>query len=116
MTDKQELFSPGPGKKGMSELHYAAYCGDAKALSNCLKAGMNPNQADTYRGYTALHWLADMAAAGGDDRAKMAAELMRYGADPTIKSEDQYTAIQLAQEASGQGAKIIRAIKAGAAQ
>lgn len=116
MTDKPTLFSPGPGKKGMTELHYAAYCGDAMALTECLKAGMNPNQTDTYRGYTALHWLADMAAAGGDDRAQMAAELMRHGADPTIKSNDGYTPLQLAKEASGQGPKIIKAIKKGALQ
>ena len=87
----------------MTDLHYAAYCGDAQLLSQCLSEGMDPNQKDKYRGYTALHWLSDMAAAGGDDRAQMAAALLRHGADVGLKSNDGYTAMQLALEASGQG-------------
>ena len=98
-----ELFSPASGKEGMTDLHYAAYCGDAQLLSQCLSKGMDPNKKDKYRGYTALHWLADMAAAGGDDRAQMAAELLRHGADTSLKSDGGYTAKQLALEASGQG-------------
>ncbi|WP_092411111.1 ankyrin repeat domain-containing protein [Dokdonella immobilis] len=111
MNDRPELFHPGPGQRGVSELHYAAYCGDAEALSRCLEAGADPNHADQYRGYTALHWLADMAAAGGDDRARMAEELLRHGADPTIKSSDSYTPVQLALDASGQGDEVAAVLK-----
>lgn len=49
----------------MTELHYAAYCGDLDALLYWLEAGLAVNATDTYRGYTPTHWLADMAAAGG---------------------------------------------------
>jgi hypothetical protein len=59
--DKPHLFSPGVGKRGMTELHYAAYCGNQTELNRCLIAGMDPNKKDTYRGYTAVLWLADMA-------------------------------------------------------
>jgi ankyrin repeat protein len=108
-----ELFSPASGKDGMTDLHYAAYCGDAELLSHCLKNGMHPNQRDEYRGYTALHWLADMAAAAGGDRALMAEELLRYGADQELKCNDGQTARQIALEASGQGDDIAAVLDRG---
>lgn len=94
----------------MTELHYAAYCGDRESLSRCLESGMDPNQRDEYRGYTALHWLSDMAAAGGDPRDLMAIELIQHGADISIVSNDGYTAIQLANEAGGAGSDIAKVL------
>ena len=64
---------------------------------------MNPNQRDEYRGDTALHWLADMAAAGGSCRDLMASELSRYGADISMVSNNGFAALQLANEAGGAG-------------
>lgn len=108
MTEKPSLFSPGIGRRGMTELHYAAYCGDHESLNRCLEAGMDPNQKDEYRGYTALHWLSDMAAAGGGPRDLMAKELIQHGADISIVSKDGCTALQLANEAGGAGPDIAK--------
>ena len=95
------LFSPGPGKRGMTELHYAAYCGDGDELARCLAAGMDPNKKDEYRGYTPLLWLMDMAATGGP-RSVMFQALVRHGADIHIRSADGTSALTLAREAGTQ--------------
>ena len=98
MTDdaKPTLFRPGVGKRGMTELHYAAYCGDFDELTRCLGAGMDPNVTDQYRGYTATHWLADMAATGGP-RVEMLRALAAHGADLNLKSATDATALSLYQ-------------------
>ena len=96
--DKPQLVSPSPGFRDMTDLHYAAYCGDADALRTSLSAAPDPNAQDTYRGYTALHWLADMAATGGP-RLKMLRMLIKAGADPAIVSGTGQTAHDLALEA-----------------
>lgn len=82
----------------MTDLHYAAYCGDLNALRHFLEVGSTVNAADTYRGYTATHWLTDMAAAGGS-RIEMLKLLVQYGADVNIKTPDGTTALMLAREA-----------------
>ena len=92
------LFRPGIGKRGMTELHYAAYCGDFEALNRCLDAGMDPNVTDQYRGYTALHWLADMAATHGP-RLEMLRALVSRGANINCKSATDATALSLARDA-----------------
>ena len=97
------LYSPRQGERGMTPLHHAACCGDAAALAACLTEGMDPNARGDYRGYTPLHWLADMAAAGGDSRVEMLRELVAHGADINMRSADGETALMLAREASGQG-------------
>lgn len=99
MSDsKPTLFSPGPGKRGMTDLHYAAYCGDLDGLLHWLEAGLAVNATDTYRGYTPTHWLADMAATGGP-RVEMLRALVKHGADINIKTPDGTTALMLAREA-----------------
>lgn len=97
--DKPTLFHPGVGKKGMNELHYAAYCGDMIGLMHYLDAGLDPNVKDEYRGYTAMHWLADMAATGGP-RVQMLRLLNARGADINARSNDGETVLTLAR-ASG---------------
>jgi ankyrin repeat protein len=92
------LFRPGVGKRGMTELHYAAYCGDLPELLRCLAAGQDANATDTYRGYTAAHWLADMAATGGP-RVEMLRALVRYGADISARTPDGATPLMLARAA-----------------
>ena len=96
--DKPTLFRPGVGKRGMSELHYAAYSGDLNELANHLNAGANPNATDDYRNYTALHWLADMAATGGP-RVQMLRLLVQDGANIHLVSNTGQTALSLAQAA-----------------
>lgn len=95
---KPTLFHPGVGNGGMTELHYAAYCGDLPELERCLAAGMDVNVIDTYRGYTALHWLADMAATGGP-RVEMLTVLANHGADINIKAADATSPLMLAKAA-----------------
>lgn len=99
--EKPVLFSPGVGKRGMTELHFAAYCGDGDELMRCLAAGMDPNTKDTYRGYTALLWLTDMAATGGP-RSEMLRALLEYGADIHARSNDGIGAVILAREAGSE--------------
>ncbi len=95
-SDKPTLFSPGVGQRGMTELHFAAYCGDLSELLRCLAAGMEVNATDTYRGYTAAHWLTDMAATGGE-RIEMLRALVSYGANINIQTPDGTTPLMLAQ-------------------
>ncbi len=87
----------------MTPLHWAAYCGDAAGLESCLAEGMDPNAVAEYRGYTPLHWLTDMAAAGGDRRVEMLRALVARGADINTRSADGETPLMLAREAGGQG-------------
>ena len=92
----------------MTLLHYAAYCGDMDGMMACLDKGMDPNQRDEYRGYTALHWLLDMLGAGGP-RLDMMNELISRGADIHSVADDGYssTPISLAREGGTVSADII---------
>ena len=96
--DKPKLFRPGIGKRGMNALHYAAYCGDLDALAYHLDAGLDPNIKDQYRGYAAVHWLADMAATGGR-RVQMLRLLVERGAKIGLVSDNGATALSLAIDA-----------------
>lgn len=82
----------------MTQLHYDAYCGNLPGLVWCLERRMSPNKKDTYRGYTAVHWLADMAAVDGP-RVEMLKALVQYGADVNLEAKDGTTALMLARAA-----------------
>lgn len=97
-SDKPTLFSPGVGKRGMTQLHYDAYCGNLEGLVWCLENGMDVNATDTYRGYTPSHWLADMAAVD-DPRVEMLRALVSHGADINIQNPDGTTPLMLARAA-----------------
>jgi hypothetical protein len=92
------LFSPGVGKCGMTQLHFDAYCGNLEGLLWCLEHGFEVNAADDYRGYTATHWLADMAAVDGP-RVEMLRALAAHGADLNAKSANGETPLTLARAA-----------------
>jgi ankyrin repeat protein len=96
--DKPTLFSPGVGKRGMTQLHYDAYCGNLEGLIWCLENGSDVNATDTYRGYTPAHWLADMAAIGGP-RVEMLRALVSHGADINLRTPDGTTPLMLARSA-----------------
>jgi ankyrin repeat protein len=104
IENKPTLFRPGIGKRGMNALHYAAYCGDMNELRRQLEEGANPNATDEYRGYTAVHWLADMSATGGP-RVQMLRLLAAQGADLCLKSENGETALSLARAAGTAGSE-----------
>ena len=95
---KPTLFSPGVGKRGMTQLHYDAYCGNLDGLVWCLENGFEVNATDNYCGYTATHWLADMAAVDGP-RVEMLRALVAHGADLNLKSANGQTALTLARRA-----------------
>ena len=98
-SSKPTLFRPGVGKRGITELHWAAYGGDMNELQRLLNAGADPNTTDEYRGYAAIHWLADMAATGGP-RVHTLHVLVAHGADVNLRAATGDTALSLA-EASG---------------
>ena len=96
--NKPTLFRPGVGNRGMTELHYAAYCGDMNALVRSIAAGADPNVRDSYRGYAAAHWLADLAATGGP-RVQMLRVLVDAGANVNQRADNGASALELAQAA-----------------
>ena len=97
-NDKPTLFRPAIGAHGMTALHHSAQSGDLPALEKHLRAGADPNFKDQYRGYTALHWLTDMAATGGP-RLEMLKILVAHGAHVGAISNDGETPLSLAKEA-----------------
>jgi ankyrin repeat protein len=82
----------------MTELHLAACRGDPDGARAALAAGCRVDARDSYRGYTPLHWLADMAATGGD-RLAVLDVLLAHGADIDLRSETGMSALRLAREA-----------------
>jgi len=114
MTDKSKpkLFHPAVGSRGMTQLHYAAYCGDQNELERQLEAGVDPNFKDQYRGYAAVHWLADMAATGGP-RVQMLRLLAQHGADIGALADNGASALSLAAEAgNATGEQLVEEIAA----
>src|SRR5262245_37794459 len=101
-ADKPTLFRPGVGKRGMTQLHYDAYCGNLEGLLWCLENGLEVNATDTYRGYTPAHWLADMAAVDGP-RVEMLRALVDHGADINSRTADGTTPLMLARAAGCAG-------------
>jgi ankyrin repeat protein len=101
-ADKPTLFSPGVGKRGMTQLHYDPYCGNLQGLRWCLESGLEVNATDTYRGYTPTHWLADMAAVAGP-RVEMLRALATHGADLNARTPDGTTPLMLARMAGSDG-------------
>lgn len=96
MTDRPVLFSPQAGSRGMDELQYAAYCGDAGEVKRLLAAGADPRATDDF-GYTALHWNVRMACAGGD-RVPIVHALVAAGADPNHRDNEGNSVLDSAVE------------------
>ena len=98
MIDRPKLFSPKPGARGMDELQYAAYRGDALAVRSLLAAGAHISAVDDF-GYTALHWNVRMACAAGDRLAVLEA-LLEAGSDPNHRDKEGNTVLASALEAT----------------
>lgn len=98
MTEKRPtLFSPAVGRKGMTTLHYAAYCGDLKALRACLESSNDIHEKDSYRGYNVAHWVADMSATSTHTR-EMLRLLIEHGIDLSVPSDNNETVLSLLKE------------------
>lgn len=109
--ERPQLFSPGPGKRGMTELHYAAYCGDPDAVAEYLTHGMKVDSKDD-AGYTPLHWAVDMAMANHAPERVMAV-LLDAGADINARDNDGNTVLMVACTA-GNPRVVQQLVKAGA--
>ncbi len=102
-----KLYSPAPGRGGMTQLHFDAYCGNLEGVLWCLKEGMGTNDQDE-RGYTPLHWVTEMAAVGGQ-RLEIVTALISAGADINMVAQNGETALSLARNAgSDRGDELAR--------
>ncbi|MBX9624729.1 MAG: hypothetical protein K2X82_13060, partial [Gemmataceae bacterium] len=96
----------------MTEVHAAAYRGDLPALVHWLGEGLDVNATDTVYGYTPVHWLADMAAAGGP-RVEMLRVLAAYGASLNARTADGRTPLLPARAAGTAGGDALAADRPG---
>lgn len=81
MTIKKPTYwVPGSGKRGMNELHDAAYRNDAECVAQLLAQGAAVDAPDG-AGWTPLMWSIDMAQAWGEP-LRVVRLLLAAGADP----------------------------------
>jgi hypothetical protein len=97
----------------MDDLQYAAYCGDDESVRALLTKGADVSKADKF-GWTALHWNARMACAGGGDRLAIIDLLIKAGADVNRKDNEGSTVLANAIEATASRAMIKRLKSYGA--
>ncbi len=88
MTDKPKYIVPAPGERGMTALHYAAYCQDLARVRECVEAGHDINQVDD-AGWTALVWGIDMAATGEVGAAAAIADYL-IGRGSSLETGDDF--------------------------
>lgn len=93
-TNKPKLDHPAAGQRGMTELHYAAYCNDPYAVRVQLQQGVSVDVRDD-NGWTPLHWSIDMAQAGGKPE-QVVAMLLAAGASPNAVGQSECSALMMA--------------------
>ena len=77
---RPKLIHPAAGERGMTELHFAAYCQNLEDVKRCVKAGFDVNEKDD-GGWTPLVWCIDMAATGAKGAAESIVDyLVEHGA------------------------------------
>jgi ankyrin repeat protein len=110
-TNKPRLIRPTSGQRGMTELHYAAYCNDPEAVRVQLQQDVLVDVRDD-NGWTPLHWSIDMAQAGGKPE-QVVDVLLAAGASPDAVDQSGCSALMMA---CGRNNETIveRLIKAGA--
>ncbi len=91
---KPILIHPTAGERGMTDLHFAAYCNDAEAVASLLSSGAAVEARDD-SGWTSLHWSIDMAQAGGDPEPVVEL-LLRAGASPNAVDNSGYSVLMMA--------------------
>jgi ankyrin repeat protein len=99
MDDKPQFWSPKAGEKGMTQLHYGAYCQDFAAVKYWVEQGYDVNQK-TDAGWTPLVWCIDMAGTGPKGAAEaIVSYLIEHGSE--LEYKDKYCAslLEFAEDA-----------------
>jgi ankyrin repeat protein len=106
MTNKEAaqnavLITPKPEQRGMSELHYAAYCNDPEAVKAELERGVHVDARDD-GGWTPLHWSIDMAEAWGDPE-RVVSLLLASGASANAVDGSGFSVLMMACGRNNEG-------------
>lgn len=94
------MTDPTLNELGMTELHSAAYQGEADWVENCLAGGLSVRARDSH-GCTPLHWAADMGMADGD-RELVAASLILAGSDVNARDKTGRSVLEVARLAGNE--------------
>lgn len=101
---------PGEETDGYTPLHYAASDGSVNMIKTLCKHGANVNAKDA-NGYTALmRACIDSLGYSPNKYHKIAAELVRCGANPRLKADDGSTALDLLK--GDEGSEIYMVVEA----
>ena len=91
---KPELIVPAAGQRGMTELHYAAYCNDPDDVRAQLSLGVPVDIRDD-NGWTPLHWSIDMAQAWGEPE-QVISLLLKAGASANAVDNSGFSVMMMA--------------------
>ena len=94
MPNKPVLIHPMAGKRGMTELHYAAYSNDLDAVRDQLRSGVPVDVRDD-NGWTPLHWSIDMAEAWGEPE-RVVSLLLHAGASANAIDHSGFSVLMMA--------------------
>ena len=88
------LITPTAGQRGMTELHYAAYCNDADEVRDQLRRGVYVDVRDE-NGWTPLHWSIDMGQACGEPE-QVVSLLLAAGASANAVDQSGFSVLMMA--------------------
>jgi ankyrin repeat protein len=108
---KPVYVTPTPGQRGMTMLHYAAYCNSPDSVRDQLMSGIPVDVRDD-NGRTPLHWSIDMAQAWGDPD-RVVSILLEHGASANSTDSSGFSVLMMACARNRKGI-LDRLIKAGA--
>jgi len=91
---KPKLIVPKAGQRGMTELHYAAYCNSPDAVRLQLQQGASVDVRDDV-GWTPLHWSIDMAQAWGEPQ-QVVSLLLAAGASANAVDQSGFSVLMMA--------------------
>ncbi len=91
---KPTLIVPAAGQRGMTELHYAAYCNDADEIRAQLRMGVSADIKDD-NGWTPLHWSIDMSQAWGEPE-QVVSLLLEAGASANAVDNSGFSVLMMA--------------------
>jgi len=91
---KPVYIVPMAGKRGMTALHYAAYCNDPDAVREQLKSGVLVDVRDD-GGWTPLLWSIDMAQAWGEPE-RVVRLLLAAGVSANATNHEGFSVLMMA--------------------